>query len=299
MKKALLTLFLSVALLIGSVFYNPEFLEIAKEIYYQPCSAPILYKIGKVDEKYGISKQEFGKNIQDAGLIWELATRKKLFQMDPNAKLTINLVFDERQQLHSQIKSIENDLQKRQQQFKPSEEKYKTTVAEFEKALADLNKQIEEWNNKGGAPEDVYAKLIAKQTELKNRASEINQMAASLNKSASEFNAKVGDLKGVAEQFGDVISQKPEEGLYDPANNKIDIYLNVNKNEFVHTLAHELGHALKIKHTPSPKSIMYPFSTSVVTPNNEDIESINTICNSTMFERAKVSFQRMKMNYQY
>lgn len=298
MKKILAILFLSVVLLIGSVYYNPQFLEIINEIYYQPCSSPILYKIGMVDEKYGITQQQFDKDIQEASLIWQKITNKKLFKSDQNSKLTINLVYDERQKLHTQISNIQDDLKQKQQQFKPTEEKYKVIVAQFEKDLSDLNKEVGEWNAKGGAPQEIYVQLMQRQAQLKTKSSEINQIATFLNKSAKEFNNEVVDLKDTAQQLGDVIQQKPEEGLYDPQNNKIDIFLNVNKNEFTHTLAHELGHALKLDHTSSAKSIMYPFSTSIVTPDQQDIDSINAVCNSTMTDRAKNMFQLIVENYQ-
>ena len=54
---------------------------------------------------------------------------------------------------------------------------------------------------------------------------------------------------------------KPEEGIYDPANQRIEVYFNINRSEMVHTIAHEFGHALDLPHNDNRLSIMFPYST--------------------------------------
>ncbi len=73
---------------------------------------------------------------------------------------------------------------------------------------------------------------------------------------------------------------KPEEGIYisDENGRRIIIYFNISKNELVHTLAHEMGHALGIGHINSTTSIMYSRTTEILSLSNDDLTALSTVC---------------------
>src|ERR1700694_4570184 len=98
--KKLLSLFL---IIISLLFYylNKDIVNsrINGFIYQSPCDTPLSYRIDSIDPKFNINKDVFLNNIQDAGDIWSKAAGNKLFIYKPDGKLSINLIYDERQSL--------------------------------------------------------------------------------------------------------------------------------------------------------------------------------------------------------
>lgn len=256
-------------------------------VYFSPCDTPIMYRIDSVDPRFKLTKDEFAAHVEEAATIWRTAEGKQLFIQDPKGKLSINLTFDSRQSLNDQITALEENLDSQKNSINPQIEEYNRLSAEFKKKLNDLNTQIDYWNSNGGAPPNEYEKLKKEQQTLKEEAEKLNSLAKSLNQSTDVYNTEVGKLNQTVDTFKEALAQRPEEGLYDGRKNRIDIYFNINKNELIHTLAHELGHALGLKHVPNAKAIMYAFSTTETTPSSEEIAQLTEICRKrTIFETA-------------
>lgn len=254
--------------------------KINQYFLHSVCDRPIHYKIGSVDPRFNLSKDQFLVDVKKAADIWDRVEDKNLFIYDPQGQdnLQISLVFDKRQQLSSQINQLESQVTQKDQVLKPKIEEYNQKKADFEKKITDLNNQIVDWNSKGGAPQDVFEKLTQEQNDLKAEAAELNQMAQDLNLSAQDYNTDVSKLNQTINNFDETLAKKPEEGLFDPNTNQISIYFNNNVNELIHTLAHELGHAVGVPHNSNQAALMYPYSTQMITPASEDIKGLNTIC---------------------
>lgn len=278
MRRILLFLFLLILVINLSFRINPNLIASINDLIHPPCSQPINYKVGVIDPKFNILRQDFLQDISLAAQVWENVEGKDLFQYNPDSKLTINLVYDERQSLISKVNNLEDKLAAEKNKLIPNEQKYQEMVVDFNKRLANLNTQIKYWNEKGGAPENEYNQLRKEQNNLKQEADSLNEMAKQLNKSADNYNNEVGMLNQTANDLNDAIGNKPEEGLFDPNLNKIDIYLNVNKNELIHTLAHELGHSLGLQHVADQRSIMYAFTSKNIAPTPFDIQALRKIC---------------------
>ncbi len=245
---------------------------------YSACDYPINYKIGFVDTRFNLSKDEFISDTKDASDIWNTVEKKNLFTFDPQGNLTINLVFDERQQLNNQINQIEGNIKQGKNSLDPAIAEYQKLVSDFKKRVASFNEAVSYWNSKGGAPASEYEKLVKEQEDIKKQSDKLNQMAKSLNQSTQEYNSEIGKLNQTVDSFNQTLSLKPEEGVYKSQDNVIDIYFNVNHQELVHTLAHELGHAIGLNHIQDPHSIMYPFTTQEITPSIDDISALKYIC---------------------
>ncbi len=88
---------------------------------------------------------------------------------------------------------------------------------------------------------------------------------------------------------------KPEEGLYEQegSKRKISIYIDIDQDEFLHTLTHEFGHALGLDHDKDTKAIMYFQTTTNLTPSASDIAHLADTCRRRTFIEETIT--RMKL----
>ncbi len=253
---------------VGGLFYN------------SPCATPKAYSIGTIDPRFNITEADFISAAQEADSLWKNADGEPLFVYDPEANLTISLIYDERQYLNNQIDDLNNQVEERKDTLKPEIADYENRAAEFKRRNAALNERISYYNNQGGAPEEEYNKLLSEQRSLQQEAKELQAMAGTLNQSTDQYNTQIQALDQKVDSYNDTLETKPEEGIYirEGRNEKIIIYFNNSRPELVHTLAHELGHAISMPHIDNETSIMYPKTTEVVSLSSEDVAALAEVC---------------------
>lgn len=254
------------------------------------CDATITYRIGTIDPRFNTTTEALLTDTKKAATIWNTAAGKKLFAYDPKSSFTINLIYDERQSLNTQINKLDKEIQTTDQTLKPEIAAYEAKVADFNNRVANLNKQVEQWNQQGGAPSAEYEKLRQEQASLEKEAQALETMAQSLGQSADQYNNQVQQLGQTVETFNQTLNEKPEEGLYIENNKerKIIVYFNTSQQELIHTLAHEFGHALHIEHVTNPKSIMYKQTNNSITLSQEDLAALTEICKTrSIFDKLR------------
>src|SRR3989344_6008931 len=77
-----------------------------------PCEEPIAYTLGSFDKRFGISQKDFLSALLAAEAIWEKPLGQELFVYTPEgAKLSVNLIYDYRQETTSTLSGIESTVE--------------------------------------------------------------------------------------------------------------------------------------------------------------------------------------------
>lgn len=267
---------------------------------YISCTNPLTYKLGRFDAQFGISQEEFLAAVHKATSVWDAASSSPGFRYDPQGKITINLIYDERQQttdkniaLRADVDTIKNaadsvkeEYTRLQNDLSLSKKVYNDSLVAYNTRVQLYEKEVSYWNDKGGAPRDVYTRLRSEEDTLARDRAVLETKRLTMNKDVEtanafiqKYNLLVSDANTVIRTINESAGKEFEEGNYDQATKEISIYEFSNDTKLTRVLAHELGHALTIDHNSNPLSVMYPVNqATTLTLSEEDIQALSERC---------------------
>lgn len=267
-------------LAVGYIYRDSIYVATLQSVFSKHCERPIVYMIGDVAPEFGLSREEIESTLTDAESLWEKSLGKDLFiltKTEPGS-IVINFVYDERQaftdkeiMLRATLKEKRTALSEVQEIRQSLMEQYDTILSSYnelrvayEKRLATYNKIVNEWNTKGGAPNDVYENLAKEGEELDAEMQEIvatgkrlKGLADELNKYGETISEQVDSYNTMVSSYNTNFHDKGSfaQGTYN--DRVINIYQYSTLNDLRIVLAHELGHALGFGHVEGDTSIMY------------------------------------------
>ncbi len=213
-----------------------------------PCTVPVTYRIGGIDPRFGISTSSLEASLKSAAGLWSAAAGKPLFAYAPrNGVITVNLVYDTRQETTSKLKKIGITVRDDLNSYTAAKAKYQTVYADylakkraFDAAYAALQHQsqlyeqeVNRWNARGGAPRDVYDQLQKRKQELDREDARVRALSLGVNAAADNVNALVIALNHLAKALnisantyntvGAAVGEEFEEALFESIPGKQDI----------------------------------------------------------------------------
>lgn len=244
----------------------------------RPCASPIAYRIGSFDERFDISREHLLAEAAQATALWNQAAGKPLFVYDPEAKLSLDLVYDERQETTEQQKAFDRTIDSGRETADAVQAQYKSLQAQYESRAAAYEKEVSAFeaeaaaysqavrsaNARGGADGGEYEslqrtrqELETEQRRLETERQEVNRLASEVNSLIVQYNSLAKSINETVKAYNSTIGEEFDEGTYDPTTKQISIYEFGNDHELLRVLAHEFGHALGLGHTDEEESIMY------------------------------------------
>ena len=268
--------------------------------FNSPCTQIIGYKLGTFDSQFEISKQEFLKIVNEASSLWSSAYGSTLFVYDTNGPLTINLIYDGRQERTKENKLLSLEIANTKEAATTLRELYENDKATYEVQAKQHTDEVEvynskfkvyedrviEYNKRGGAAKAEYDQMMAEKENLSNEAVRLDTERKKLLSLVETINVKIKRHNELIAYANSLITEnnrfgakKFTEGSYDPATKSIAIYQYTDLIKLKRVLAHEFGHVLSIGHTKDKNSIMHYINTGTTTLlTKDDITLLKASC---------------------
>ncbi len=256
-----------------------------------PCSEPLAWQVGEVDERFGLGAGEVEAALREAAALWNDAAGRTLIAVEEGRGSPVRLVFDERHQqiqellprkerLDEMAREISREqvrLEEEQHDLWVSQQEHERRLSTLERRQEEHDRQVEYWENRGDATEDVRRELRRVADELDRERQAVNEEGARITERAREVNRGVERLNELVEAYNqerrsveaETRASRIQSAHYQESrrsmgrwtvsvDREIFVWQFNDREHLVRILAHELGNALGLDHAAEREAVMHP-----------------------------------------
>ena len=112
----------------------------------KPCQNEITYRIGHVDERFGLTHEEFAIAVNLAAQMWGEHLSRKLFREDDNGIIEINLIYDYRQEASDRIKKLNYKIERSRESYEELKTRLEDLKTEYNQKRTSLAGDFNTYN---------------------------------------------------------------------------------------------------------------------------------------------------------
>lgn len=246
------------------------------------CSTPLTWRIGNIEKGFNIDSLTIKNIMSDVASLWSEVIGRELIVYSDSGEIDLNFIYSEEQKNTDNEQELSLKINKMKLRYYAMKLEYQELLDEYQEKITVYNNTVEAYT----AKTKRYKKALERLNDTGVFSREVNEELKSLkkdveylsNKKKSQLNALNGvvlqmkkkstDLNNYSDRVNKLIFHYKDsfssvrtfhQAVYIRAGDekKINIYQFENTNKLRLVLAHEVGHALGLRHTPNPESVMY------------------------------------------
>lgn len=146
-KTSWIPLLLLIAVVGAGFYYKAPLLNLVQTIETsfqpKPCEKPITYSVVSFDPRFGLSKQDFINDLEQAASIWQGALNRPLLQyVQQGGVVSVNLVYDQRQASTVKQQQISTHIDSKRTAYESLKAEFDSEKAAYDQQKADLDAKI-------------------------------------------------------------------------------------------------------------------------------------------------------------